>query len=310
MSPCRIAIIGLGTIAFKRHLPAIILNPNFEIVASANLQPIETTLCGKRYRDYRQMLAAEPGIDAVAICTPPAVRCEISLDVIAANKHVLLEKPPFATLGEMRRVRIAAEQAGVTVLGAWHSQFNRAVERARDLLVGQQIKWLELIWKEDVTATHPDQEWIWKAGGFGVFDAGINGLAILTRIFPGQLVVRTSTFRMRHLSQTPIAVEIDFAGVREEDRLHAEMDWRGPTTERTIEIATQADRRLRLANSGRRLEVDGTVEVDEENLEYPRIYDRFARLIDEKRSELDELPLELVADAYLRGRTIDAEDTA
>jgi hypothetical protein len=43
-----------------------------------------------------------------------------------------------------------------------------------------------------------------------------------------------------------------------------------------------------IPNSGRRLEVDGTVLVDEENLEYPRIYDRFAELIGRGESQLDE----------------------
>jgi D-galactose 1-dehydrogenase/L-arabinose 1- dehydrogenase len=42
-----------------------------------------------------------------------------------------------------------------------------------------------------------------------------------------------------------------------------------------------------IPNSGRRLEVDGTVLVDEENLEYPRIYDRFAELIGRGESQLD-----------------------
>ena len=31
---------------------------------------------------------------------------------------------------------------------------------------------------------HPGQEWIWQAGGFGVFDPGINALSIVTRILP------------------------------------------------------------------------------------------------------------------------------
>ena len=49
--------------------------------------------------------------EVVAICTLPDVRCRIALDVIAAGKHVLLEKPPFSTLGEFRLVRLAAERA-------------------------------------------------------------------------------------------------------------------------------------------------------------------------------------------------------
>jgi D-galactose 1-dehydrogenase/L-arabinose 1- dehydrogenase len=124
MHPHRIAVIGLGEIGLKRHLPVIDANPCFEIVASAKRHPVVAPLGGRQYRDYREMLAKEPGIDAVAICTPPDVRCRIALDAIAAGKHVLLEKPPFSTLAEFRRVRLAAERAGVTLLGGWHSQMS------------------------------------------------------------------------------------------------------------------------------------------------------------------------------------------
>ena len=304
MPPCRIAVIGLGEIGLKRHLPVIAAHPHFEIVASAKRHPVATDIGGRQYRDYREMLASEPAIEAVAICTPPDVRCAIALDVIAAGKHVLLEKPPFSTLGEFRRVRLAAERAGVSLLGGWHSQFNLSVERARGILAGQQVAKLEMIWNEDFTVYHAGQEWIWQAGGFGVLDAGVNGISILTEIFPEPLVVRAATLRIPRGAQTPIAADIEFAGWRDADCLHAGMDWRTPTAERSIEIVTRSGQRLWMPNSGRRLEVDGTVLVDEENVEYPHIYDRFAELIASGGSQLDEAPLVVVADAYLVGRTV------
>jgi len=93
-----------------------------------------------------------------------------------------------------------------------------------------------------------------------------------------------------------------------EDRLHVGMDWRTPTAERSIAIETRSGRRLWMPNSGRRLELDGAVLIDEENLEYRRIYDRFAELIASGESQLDEAPLAVVADAWLVGRTV-ADDT-
>jgi D-galactose 1-dehydrogenase len=309
MSPYRIAVIGLGEIGLKRHLPVIAAHPDFEIVASAKRHPVATDIGGRQYRDYREMLASEPAIEAVAICTPPDVRCRIALDAIAAGKHVLLEKPPFSTLGEFRRARLAAERAGVTLLGGWHSQFNVSVDRARDILAGQRVAKLEMVWNEDFTVYHAGQEWIWQAGGFGVLDAGVNGLSILTEILPEPMVVRAATLKIPRGAQTPIAVDIDFAGAHDEDRLHAGMDWRTPTAERSIEIVTRSGQRLWMPNSGRRLELDGTVLVDEDNMEYPRIYDRFAKLIASGGSQLDEAPLVVVADTWLIGRTV-PDDTA
>jgi D-galactose 1-dehydrogenase len=192
----------------------------------------------------------------------------------------------------------------VTLLGGWHAQFGVAIERAREILAGQQVARLEMIWKQDFRGSHPNQDWIWRTGGFGVFEFGINGLSILTRILPDPLVIRAATLRIPDGAQTPIAVEIDFTGAQEEDRLHYEMDWRSTTFERTLEIVTRAGRRLWMQRSGHHLEVDGTILVDAENLEYARIYERFAALIDRGESELDDQPLALVADSYLVGRTL------
>jgi D-galactose 1-dehydrogenase len=86
------------------------------------------------------------------------------------------------------------------------------------------------------------------------------------------------------------------------------MDWRSTTVERTIEIVTRGGQRLRTTNAPQHLEVDGAVVVDGENLEYPLIYDRFAEMIARGESQLDELPLAVVADAYLIGRTL-TDDT-
>ena len=48
------------------------------------------------------------------------------------------------------------------------------------------IRTLTVAWKEDVRIWHPGQAWIWKAGGLGVFDPGINALSIYEHF--GELV--------------------------------------------------------------------------------------------------------------------------
>ena len=70
------------------------------------------------------MLAAVPDLDAVAICTPPQPRHAIARDALAAGKHVLLEKPPTATLSELVDLERLAAAAGRTLFTTWHSQYN------------------------------------------------------------------------------------------------------------------------------------------------------------------------------------------
>ena len=96
---------------------------------------------------------------------------------LSAGKHVLLEKPPAATVSELVDLQRRSTAAGLTLFATWHSQFNAGVEEARRQLAGRQIRRLEVTWKEDVRHWHPGQAWIWEPGGFGVFDPGINALS-------------------------------------------------------------------------------------------------------------------------------------
>ena len=66
-------------------------------------------------------------------------------------------------------------------------------------------------WKEDVRQWHPGQTWIWEAGGFGVFDPGINALSILTTLHPGaHLSRRPQRCIVPSNCETPIAAQIEW----------------------------------------------------------------------------------------------------
>ncbi len=68
----------------------------------------------KRYTDYRKMLDAEPGIDAVIVSTPDHTHAMIALDAMQRGKHVYCQKPLTRTLEECRRMMAVAEESGVT----------------------------------------------------------------------------------------------------------------------------------------------------------------------------------------------------
>ncbi|MGQ0767466.1 MAG: Gfo/Idh/MocA family protein [Gemmatimonadota bacterium] len=73
----------------------------------------------KRYRDYRQMLERESGIDAVTISTPDHMHAAIALAALRAGKHVYCQKPLARTVGEVRAIRAesARRPAQVTQMG-------------------------------------------------------------------------------------------------------------------------------------------------------------------------------------------------
>jgi D-galactose 1-dehydrogenase len=221
---------------------------------------------------------------------------------------VLLEKPPAASLSELEDLKRVAEREHRVVFTTWHSQYNGAVDEAKRLLAGLRVRRLRVSWKEDVRHWHPGQKWIWEAGGFGVFDPGINALSILTKIMPEPIFVRRADLEFPANTDAPIGATLQLSAGGENEDLVAEFDWRqtGPQTW-DIEIGTAAGTSLKLSLGGTRLEVDGRLVVEEKPAEYEGIYRRFAELLREGRSDVDEAPFRLTADAFMLGRRIAVE---
>jgi D-galactose 1-dehydrogenase len=285
--PHRIGIVGFGKIAQDQHLP-VIRGPAPDGVPC--------------FADHHAMLRALPDLDAVAICTPPLPRHAIARDCLAAGKHVLLEKPPTATLSELVDLERAAADAQRVLYATWHSRHAAAIEEARRRLAGRAVRRLSVVWKEDVRRWHPGQAWIWAAGGFGVFDPGINALSIVTRIMPAPLFVRRAELLFPANRDAPIAASLDLG-----DGFTAEFDWR-QTGDQIWEIEADTEAfGLKLANGGSRLEVDGELVTDEPPAEYEAIYERFDELLRTGESDVDADPFRLVADAFMIGRRVTVE---
>jgi D-galactose 1-dehydrogenase len=300
----RVAIVGAGKIARDQHIPALSATEGAELVAIAD--PNASIGGVVHFRTLDEMLASKNGIDAVAICTPPQLRHAIAASALKAGKHVLLEKPPGATVGELTPLIAAARQAGRTLFAAWHSRFAPAVEPALAFLADREVKSVVVEWKEDVRVWHPRQTWIWEPGGFGVFDPGINALSIMTRILPRPFFLIRSELSFPSNRATPIAADLTFsdeAGVP----IRAEFDWRqtGPQVW-YMHIETESGR-LTLGAGGRRLTHGERTLVDSEKAEYPAMYRRFIELIANGVSDVDLSPLVHVADAFMLGRRRDVE---
>ena len=295
----RIAIVGFGEIAGRQHLPAIAKTSGAAVVAVVD--PVKAPPGLPHFRDLQELLRDGPEIDAVALCTPPQARHLQAATALAAGKHVLLEKPPGSTVGELTPLIAAAQEANRTLFATWHSRYAPAIGPARKLLAGRTISKVTIIWKEDVRVWHPGQAWIFEAGGFGVFDPGINALSILTEILPRSVFIKSAVLDFPANREAPIAAAIelsDGSGLP----IHAEFDFRqaGPPSW-DILCETEAGP-VTLSKGGRQLrDRDGLV-VDAADDEYPALYRRFVALTSGGKTDVDLTPLRLVADSFMLGR--------
>ncbi|MCO6455951.1 MAG: Gfo/Idh/MocA family oxidoreductase [Pirellulaceae bacterium] len=129
----RVGIAGVGFMGWIHYLA-------YQQVADVELAAICTRDAKKRAGDWRGIkgnfgpegtqvdlsglaayarledLLADPSIDCVDICLPPALHAEATIAALRAGKHVFCEKPMALTTDECDRMLEAAQQAGKLLL--------------------------------------------------------------------------------------------------------------------------------------------------------------------------------------------------
>lgn len=291
MRPTRIAIVGYGKIAQDQHAPSIAETNGLELVATVSRRG-EAPDGIPSFPTLDALATSDVAVDAVALCTPPEGRSQTAMLAADHGWDILLEKPPGLTAAEVVSLGEYVHGTGRILFTTWHSQYNAAVDATAERLATQDIVSMRIDWREDVRKWHPGQDWIWQAGGFGVFDPGINALSIATKIIPKPLEVHRATLTIAENHQSPIAADIEFG-----ERLSAHFDWRESGDECwKIEIKT-ARETLLLDKGGSELWADGKQIVAEEPQEYRLIYKHFAQLLRARQSHVDVAPLQLVTEA-------------
>ncbi|TIP00548.1 MAG: Gfo/Idh/MocA family oxidoreductase [Mesorhizobium sp.] len=297
-NPIKLGIVGVGKIVRDQHLPAVAKDNDYQLAAAASRHGKVDGIAN--YSNIEAMLAAEPDLDAVSLCMPPQFRYDAARTALEAKKHVFLEKPPGATVSEVEHLKTLADKNGVSLFASWHSRYAPAVGAARAFLASAKLTSAAINWKEDVRRWHPNQEWIWEPGGFGVFDPGINALSIATHILP-PMFITSAVLDFPENRAAPVAARVAF---RTSNGLPVtmELDWL-QTGPQSWDILAETDKgNMVLSGGGAKLAVDGKVIHDEPEAEYPMLYKRFAEIIRAGTSDVDLAPLQHVADAFMLGK--------
>lgn len=294
-----ICLVGIGKIAVDQHVPAI--NNSDDWTLAATVSRSGTVDDVPSYTDFDQMLA-ETDIPVISLCLPPVPRYTYAARAIAAGRHVMLEKPPGATLAEVHALDTMAHDAQVSLFATWHSRMAKGVAPAKAWLADKQITSAHINWKEDVRRWHPGQQWVFEPGGMGVFDPGSNALSIMTEILPAPVHLQNATLSFPSNCDTPIAAQLNWTG-----NVTGDFDWRqeGPQSwDVTVETP---DGTLTLHDGGARLLINGTEVEAGEDREYPALYDQMAELIKTGASDVDLSPMIHVADALTLGKRVTVE---
>lgn len=297
-----IALVGIGKIARDQHIPSIHASSDWQLKATISRNGSVSGI--EAFDDFSAFLEDRRDIRVVSLCVPPSVRFSYAEEAILAGRHVMLEKPPGASVAECYRLKTLAKAQGVTLYGTWHSRENDPVDFVCDWLVKRRLKRLAVTWKEDVRFWHPNQDWIWEPGGLGVFDPGINAISIVTKLMPNTLHLKQAKLEIPKNKHNPIAASLDFYHAQDA-KVSMVFDWR-ETDSHTWQIVVETDDgTMILEDGGSKLSINGeTVSFDGivPNGEYPRLYSRMSELISSGSCDADLEPLHHVADAFLLGK--------
>ena len=137
--------------------------------------------------DYRAAIE-DPRVDAVVVAVPPRFHLDLTLQALAAGKHVLVEKPAFPRLADYERVREARDRAGRVVLVGENDHYKPLAVCLRRLLAEGAIG--ELILAHFTTLVRRFKSaGDWRndealAGGDAFFEEGIHWLHVANSLGP------------------------------------------------------------------------------------------------------------------------------
>jgi predicted dehydrogenase len=133
----RVGVVGAGGIAgaqIERLRKA--KRDDWEVVAAADIHAgrlaefADKWGIPKRVADWKK-LVADPGVDAVTVCTPNKLHCAPAVAAARAGKHVMVEKPMAMNAAECAQMCAAARKAGTVMQIGFQQRFNAASQFLR-----------------------------------------------------------------------------------------------------------------------------------------------------------------------------------
>jgi 1,5-anhydro-D-fructose reductase (1,5-anhydro-D-mannitol-forming) len=160
----RYGVIGLGRIVQGTMAPAMVAEPQCELVAAVSRDQDRADAFAKKfgarfaYTDYDKMLA-NPKVDAVYIATPNAQHYDQVLGAAAAGKHILCDKPMSLNAREAAREVEACDKAGVKLGINFHNRHLPWVRDVKQLIADGVIGDVVTIQVEASAGVTPPVDW-------------------------------------------------------------------------------------------------------------------------------------------------------
>jgi predicted dehydrogenase len=221
----RIAIIGLGGVAERIHIPACRAVPQIELIAACEPDAERRGLMARRfglervYPDATALLEKERP-DAVIIGTPPDSHCDLSLLALSRGAHVFCEKPFMRSLDEADLVIGAAREKNLLLAVNNQYRYMSIYSRTQERLARGDFGRLYFIqcWQQ---MFHPPavEKVAWRASlkNSTLYEFGTHALDLLCYFFgslPEALTAQIPQARPGYTSDVLVLMTLRFPGER------------------------------------------------------------------------------------------------
>lgn len=182
--PLKIGILGFGYMGQIR-LATLQKRSDVEVV-----RVFHTDASAPMHAARWQDVVDDPGIDAVFVCLPTHMTCEVSARALRRGKHVFAEKPPGVSADEVRVLVDAERASGRTLQFGFDLRQHGAIRRAHALVKDGELgglRWLRGVYGKPKDAAFESG---WRAdraraGGGILLDQGIHLLDVFVWLAGG-----------------------------------------------------------------------------------------------------------------------------
>jgi predicted dehydrogenase len=188
----KVGIVGAGRMGITHH--AIInSHPNVEVAALADPSTVMNSMLEKyigvrTYKDHASMLERE-ALDAVLVCTPPALNRAILEHVHRKRLHAFVEKPFALSARDGRELTEMFASAKLVTQVGYVNRFNDAFAAAKRFidggLVGPVVRFRSEMYSSTIIRDQDESGWrsSHAQGGGAVFEMASHSIDLINYLF-------------------------------------------------------------------------------------------------------------------------------
>jgi predicted dehydrogenase len=184
----KLGIIGVGRMGIT-HYSIINCHPDVSVSAVVDPSGFVLTLMGKylpvkTYKDYSIMFG-ENKLDAILLCTPPALNYNIIKKAAELNIHVFVEKPFTTKYHEGLELALLYNQKGLINQVGYVNRFNDVFLKMKELLeagiIGKILRFKSEMFSCTITKSDENSGWraLHESGGGVVFEMASHAIDLV-----------------------------------------------------------------------------------------------------------------------------------